>query len=169
MRVSPHTHVSIHPTRMTVRSTRTALRADDNLGVRRLTTTRHTGAHRARNHPRPASHARDNAARQVFRSRNTRVCRILFGSTDARDATRVPRVRGEAPRPWAPLPLSLRDVRTGPDRSRNATVLTKPGVSRASRRNPGNAVGHTSSGEPTTTTHTGAQRARNNPRMALPA
>jgi hypothetical protein len=37
---------------------------------------------------------------------------MIFGSTEARDATRVPRARGEAPRPWAPLPLSLRDVRT---------------------------------------------------------
>ena len=42
-------------------------------------------------------------------------------------------------------------------------------LSRALRRNPGNTVGHTSVGETKTTTHTGADRARNNPRLAAPA
>ena len=42
--------------------------------------------------------------------------------------TRIPRVRRETRRPWAPLPLSLRDVRTCVDPSRSATALSKPEV-----------------------------------------
>jgi hypothetical protein len=73
--------------------------------------------------------------------------RVVFGSTDPRYANRLPRVRGEAPRPWAVLPLSLRDARTtngsesrsdGPNKAQSQGNANSafPGCA-AKRRDPG--------------------------------
>jgi hypothetical protein len=93
---SPSPYVRLHP------RTENTGRVHSSSGE--STTAHHSAAIQARNNPRradghalrvDASPRGHDPTSRVFRSRSTRLCRIIFGSTEARWATRLP---GVAPR-----------------------------------------------------------------------